>query len=67
MMYRAFLKFLTVFYTVYRKTPIKMYRKKMAKLVLSLTDSKIKAEISAQKSPDEVKKLSNENGLNLYR
>lgn len=39
----------------------------MAKLVVSLTDSKIKAEISAQKkAPDKVKKLSDGNGLYLY-
>jgi hypothetical protein len=40
----------------------------MAKLVVSLTDSKVKAEISAQKkAPDKVKKLSDGNGLYLYR
>lgn len=39
----------------------------MAKLVVSLTDTKIKAEIAAQKkSPDKVKKLSDGNGLYLY-
>ncbi|WP_262781574.1 Arm DNA-binding domain-containing protein [Acinetobacter guillouiae] len=39
----------------------------MAKLVVSLTNTKIKAEISAQKkAPDKVKKLSDGNGLYLY-
>ncbi len=40
----------------------------MAKLVVSLTDLKIKAEISAQKkASDKVKKLLDGNGLYLYR
>lgn len=65
-MYRNFSRSLRYFIRYTVKT-IKNVPLKMAKLVVSLTDTKIKAEIAAhKKAPDKIKKLSDGSGLYLF-